>query len=55
MIDGDDCGAVSGMSEWQVKLNYLEEAFTSAALSNTDPTLLDPGSNPGPPRCEDSD
>jgi hypothetical protein len=38
MIDGDDCGAVSGMNEWQAKSKYSEETFPSAALTTTDPT-----------------
>jgi hypothetical protein len=25
MIDGDDCGAISGMNEWQGKPKYLED------------------------------
>jgi hypothetical protein len=25
MIDGDDCGAVGGMNEWQGKPKYWEE------------------------------
>jgi hypothetical protein len=55
MMDGDDCGAVSGMNEWQGKSEYWKETCPSAALSTTDPTLLDPGSNPGPPRWEAGD
>jgi hypothetical protein len=47
MIDGDDCGAISGMNEWQGKPKYSEETCPSAALSTTDHTCLDPGSNPG--------
>jgi hypothetical protein len=47
MIDGDDCGAISGMNEWQGKLKYLEKTCTSAALSTIDPTRLEPGSNLG--------
>jgi hypothetical protein len=38
MIDGDDCGAVGGMDEWQGKPEYWEETCPSAALSTTDPT-----------------
>jgi hypothetical protein len=38
MINGDDCGAVSGMNEWQGKLKYSEETYSSAALSTTDST-----------------
>jgi hypothetical protein len=38
MIDGDDCGAVGGMNEWQGKLEYWEETCPSAAPSTTDPT-----------------
>jgi hypothetical protein len=32
MIDGDDCGAISGMNEWQGKQKYSEETCTGAAL-----------------------
>jgi hypothetical protein len=38
MVDGDDCGAVSGMNEWQGKQMYWEETCPSAALSTTDAT-----------------
>jgi hypothetical protein len=38
IIDGDDCGAVCGMNEWQGKLKYLQKTSPSATLSNTDPT-----------------
>jgi hypothetical protein len=38
MIDGNNCGAVSGMNEWQGKRKYWEETCPSAALSTTDPT-----------------
>jgi hypothetical protein len=38
MIDGDDCGVISGMNEWQGKPKYWEETCPSAALSTTDPT-----------------
>jgi hypothetical protein len=37
MIDGDDCGAVGGMNEWQDKPKYWVETCPSAALSTTDP------------------
>jgi hypothetical protein len=47
MMDGDDCGAVSAMNEWQGKPKYPEETCPSAALSTTDPTLLEQGSNLG--------
>jgi hypothetical protein len=33
-VDGDDCGAVSAMNEWQGKPKYCP----SANLSTTDPT-----------------
>jgi hypothetical protein len=46
MIDGDDCRAISGMNECQGKPKYSEKPCPSAALSTTDPTGLDPGSNP---------
>jgi hypothetical protein len=38
MTDGDDCGAIGGMNEWQEKPKYSEETCHSAALSTTDPT-----------------
>jgi hypothetical protein len=34
MIDGDDCGAVGGMNEWQYKPECREETCPSAALCN---------------------
>jgi hypothetical protein len=47
MIDGVDCGIVSGMNEWQRKRKYSEKTCPSAVLSMTDPTGFDQGSNPG--------
>jgi hypothetical protein len=47
MIDGDDCGAVDGMTKWQDEPKYSEITCSSVALSTTDPTRLDPDSNPG--------
>jgi hypothetical protein len=38
MIDGEDCGAISEMNEWQRKPKYPEKTWHSAALSTTDPT-----------------
>jgi hypothetical protein len=46
MIDGDDCGAISGLNEWQERLKYSEKTCPSAALSTTDPTWIDRGLNP---------
>jgi hypothetical protein len=48
MIDGDDCGAISGMNEWQGKPKYWKETCPSAALSTTNPMTC-PGLEPGPP------
>jgi hypothetical protein len=42
MMD-DDCG----MNEWQGKPKYSEKTYSSAALSTTDHTWLDPDSNQG--------
>jgi hypothetical protein len=39
-------GAIGGMNERQVKLDYSEETSLCAALSTTDPTFVDQGSNP---------
>jgi hypothetical protein len=47
MIDGDDCGAISGMTAWQGKPQYSEKTCPSATFSTTNPTRLDPGSNLG--------
>jgi hypothetical protein len=47
MIDGDDCGAISGMNEWQGKRKCSEETGPSITVSITDRTLRDQGSNPG--------
>jgi hypothetical protein len=38
MIDGDDCGGIGGMNDWQEKVNYLEKACPSTTLSTTDTT-----------------
>jgi hypothetical protein len=38
MTDGDDCGAVSVMHQWQGKPKYSEETCPSAAMSTVDPT-----------------
>jgi hypothetical protein len=38
ITDDDDCGAVSGMNEWQGKQKYSEKTCLSVALSTTDPT-----------------
>jgi hypothetical protein len=40
---------ISGMNEWQGKPKYSEKTSASAALSTTEPTQIDPGSNSG--RC----
>jgi hypothetical protein len=37
MIEGDDCGAISGINGWQGKPQYSKEACSNAALSTTDP------------------
>jgi hypothetical protein len=47
MRDGDDCGAISNTNQWHEKPKHSVETFPSAALSATDPTWLQPGSNPG--------
>jgi hypothetical protein len=47
MIDDDGCAAISGINEWEGKRKYSEYTCCSAALSTTDPTWLEPGSNPG--------
>jgi hypothetical protein len=38
MIDGDDCGVIDGMNEWQDKRKYPEKTCPSTALSTTNPT-----------------
>jgi hypothetical protein len=38
MIDGDDCGAVGGMNDWQGKRKFSERACPSGALSGADAT-----------------
>jgi hypothetical protein len=35
MIDGDECGAVNGMNEWQGKPKYLEKTGPSVPLFST--------------------
>jgi hypothetical protein len=47
IIDGDDSAVICGVNDWQGKLKYPEITFPIAALSTTDPTWLDSGSNPG--------
>jgi hypothetical protein len=46
MIDGDDCGAISSISEWQGKPKYSKKTCSIAALCATEPKLLDSGSKP---------
>jgi hypothetical protein len=36
MIDAKDCGAISGIKEWQGKPKYLEKICPSADVSTTD-------------------
>jgi hypothetical protein len=48
-IDNDDGGVICRLNDWQQRLKYSEETCPSAALSSTNPTLLDPNSNPGLP------
>jgi hypothetical protein len=38
MID-DECGADSGLNEWQGKPRYSEKTYPSTAVATTDPTL----------------
>jgi hypothetical protein len=42
--DDDDCGAISGMNEWQGKPKYRER---TCPVSTTDTALLDQGTNSG--------
>jgi hypothetical protein len=37
IVGDDDCGAISGMNEWQRKRKYSEKTRPSATLSTTDP------------------
>jgi hypothetical protein len=37
MVDGDECGAISGMIEWQGRRKCSEKTCLSAALSTTAP------------------
>jgi hypothetical protein len=55
MIDGDDCGAVGGIIEWQEKWKYSGNACPNAALSSTDPIGIEPASNPGRGSMKTSD
>jgi hypothetical protein len=45
MIEGEDCGAISGINEWQGKPKYSEKTWPSAALSTIDVTWFNLGSN----------
>jgi hypothetical protein len=38
MTDGDDCGAIGGMNNWQEKPKYSEKICLSAAFSTINPT-----------------
>jgi hypothetical protein len=38
MIDGADCGTVSGMTEWQGKPEYSKKTYPSAAVSTEELT-----------------
>jgi hypothetical protein len=42
MVDDDDCGVI-----WQGKPKYSEKTFPNNILYTKNPTLPDPGSNPG--------
>jgi hypothetical protein len=37
MVDGDDCGTISGMNDWQGKPKCSEKTCPSAALSTINP------------------
>jgi hypothetical protein len=50
MMDGDDYGAIGGLNNWQLKPRYSEKTCNSSAFRTTNPTLLDPCSNPD--RCD---
>jgi hypothetical protein len=52
MIDGDDCGAVGGMNEWQGKLKYWENTCSIAALGTTDPPVSNPCRGGGKPATD---
>jgi hypothetical protein len=45
-MDDDECGAINGMIGRR-KPKYTDKTCPSAALSTTNPTQLDPCSNPG--------
>jgi hypothetical protein len=47
MIDGDDCGAVSGMNSSKETRILGGKSAPNAALSTTDPILFDLASNLG--------
>jgi hypothetical protein len=47
LTDGDDCGAVGGMDDWEGQPTYSEKTRLSAVLSTTNPAWLNWGSNPG--------
>jgi hypothetical protein len=49
MINCYDCGAVSGINDWQGKLEYSDKTYPSVALSTPDPTWLDLGCCSGKP------
>jgi hypothetical protein len=47
MDEGDDCGAICRINKLSCKRKYFERICPSAVLSITNPTCLEPGSNPG--------
>jgi hypothetical protein len=47
LIDADDCEAINGINEWQVKPKYSDKTCSNAALSTTDPHDFNRGSNLG--------
>jgi hypothetical protein len=51
-MDGDDCGAINVMNEWQAQLKYSKKSCLSAALFTTNPAHEFTGLEPEPPRCE---
>jgi hypothetical protein len=52
MLDSDDCGAVSGMNEWQRKPRYSEKTCPSVHHRSH---MTWPGVEPWPPRLEPGD
>jgi hypothetical protein len=52
MIDGDDCGEISGMNEWQGKPEFSERNLHQCRSVHHRPRMTSLGFEPGQPRLK---